>query len=84
MPGDQGATKDAVPRSIQLAEIVESDEKLRAAIEGSHLFSEPWEREEAWRAWEEGRKFIASAIDRDGTVLDFGSANGFLLKCLQA
>ncbi len=45
-------------------------------LKGSHM-------ETSFKDWEEGRKSIASAIDRDGTVLDVGCANGFLLRCLQ-
>jgi SAM-dependent methyltransferase len=32
--------------------------------------------------WERQRKFIAEAINRDGTILDIGCGSGFLLKCL--
>ena len=64
-------------------ELTSSDESLRTLLEGSHIHSEPWNRLEALKAWEDGRKFIASAIDRDGTILDYGSANGFLLRSLQ-
>jgi len=33
--------------------------------------------------WEEMRRFIAQAINQDGSILDIGCANGFLLRCLQ-
>ena len=36
---------------------------------------------EAWRATHEG---ICDAIDRDGTFLDVGCANGHLVECLEA
>jgi len=32
--------------------------------------------------WEGGRRPIADAIDRDGTFLDIGCANGHLLECI--
>jgi len=32
--------------------------------------------------WEAGRRPIADAIDRDGTFLDIGCANGHLLECI--
>jgi SAM-dependent methyltransferase len=32
--------------------------------------------------WEAGRRPIAKAIDQDGTFLDVGCANGYLLDCL--
>lgn len=36
-----------------------------------------------FEGWEAGRRFIADLIDQEGTLLDFGCANGFLLKCLE-
>lgn len=33
--------------------------------------------------WEEKRKFIADLIETNGTILDVGCANGFLLRSLQ-
>ena len=35
------------------------------------------------QAWEYSRRFLAGLIPRPGTLLDYGCANGFLLKCLQ-
>jgi SAM-dependent methyltransferase len=32
--------------------------------------------------WEYARSHLASAIDRDGTFLDVGCANGYLIECL--
>lgn len=32
--------------------------------------------------WEAGRRPIATAIDRDGSFLDVGCANGYLIECL--
>lgn len=32
--------------------------------------------------WEWSRSLIADAIDRDGTFLDVGCANGFLMECI--
>ncbi len=32
--------------------------------------------------WEHARSHIAHAIDRDGSLLDIGCANGYLLECL--
>ena len=36
-----------------------------------------------FKGWEDHRKFISQAINKSGTILDVGCANGFLLKCLQ-
>lgn len=32
--------------------------------------------------WTQARSLIADAVDRDGSFLDIGCANGFLLECL--
>jgi trans-aconitate methyltransferase len=32
--------------------------------------------------WERSRSLIADAIDRDGTFLDVGCANGYLMECV--
>lgn len=37
----------------------------------------------SYREWEEKRKFIARAINNNGTILDIGCAGGFFLKSLQ-
>lgn len=36
-----------------------------------------------FKYWEEERAFIAQAINQDGSILDIGCANGFLLRCLE-
>jgi SAM-dependent methyltransferase len=46
----------------------------------------PWEQsgKSGDRAsWELGRRPIMAAIDRDGTFLDIGCANGFLMECVR-
>lgn len=44
---------------------------------------QPWNHDNAWEDWQKGRKLIAEALHKDGTILDYGSANGFLLRSLQ-
>lgn len=39
--------------------------------------------ESSFTAWESARKPIADFIDREGSVLDVGCANGFLLRSIQ-
>ncbi|MFC7619959.1 class I SAM-dependent methyltransferase [Microlunatus sp. GCM10028923] len=34
--------------------------------------------------WERSRRPVAEAIERDGTFLDVGCANGYLMECVQA
>ncbi|MEW5895026.1 MAG: radical SAM protein [Candidatus Omnitrophota bacterium] len=49
--------------------------KLLKLVRGCHFGS-------SYDDWKAARSFIARAINRDGTILDIGCANGFLLKCL--
>ncbi len=45
----------------------------------------PWEgsgKSGSAEGWEYARSHIAHAIDRDGSFLDIGCANGYLLECL--
>ena len=36
------------------------------------------------RSWEQGRRLILDAVDRDGTFLDIGCANGLLMESVAA
>lgn len=45
-------------------------------LEGSHF-------EGSQEEWERQRQWIVNVIDRDGSILDIGCANGYLLKSLQ-
>lgn len=56
---------------------------LRAQLEGSDVTTDAVDVAEALTAWENSRRFIASAINSSGSVLDYGCANGFLLRSLQ-
>lgn len=58
------------------AESTEVKRSVRELLKGSHF-------EGTAEEWKEQRGWIAKAIDRDGTILDFGCANGYLLKCLE-
>jgi cyclopropane fatty-acyl-phospholipid synthase-like methyltransferase len=58
-------------------------QKLKDLLEGSHFFTEPWNKEAAYEGWEKDRRFIIEGINKNGTLLDFGCANGFLLRSLQ-
>jgi hypothetical protein len=48
----------------------------------------PWEqsgysRPEGEAAWVAARRFVVDALDRDGTFLDCGCANGYLMECVR-
>lgn len=56
--------------------------KVKSALSGSCVYSDSGSRSALLRAWQDSRKFILEAIDRPGTILDYGCANGFLLRSL--
>src|SRR5918995_3302191 len=61
------------------------DDELRA-LEAVYLAADDPRGGSGFRGdadrWERLRRPIAAAIDRDGTFLDVGCANGHLLECL--
>jgi len=69
--------------SKEFEELISSEGRLRQLIEGSHVSITPWNPDVAWKDWEQGRRFISEAIYKDGSILDYGCANGFLLRCLK-
>ncbi len=77
--------KEGKPPKQEFHALIENPEKLKGLLERSHFYdgSELFNAEGAWKEWARGRNFIASAIDKDGSLLDFGSANGLLLKSIQ-
>jgi SAM-dependent methyltransferase len=77
-----------IDRRLERGEIDEDGwhDEMQAIIVPAYLAAEtPWEQsgksgDEA--GWEYARSLIADAIDRGGTFLDVGCANGFLMECL--
>ncbi len=57
-------------------EIINDQKKIKEFNLNSHYMSDSYE------AWETSRKFISEEIDHDGTLMDIGCANGWLLLCL--
>jgi len=59
---------------------------MRAIFEAAYLDEESPRGQSGFGGdearWEAGRRPIADAIDRDGTFLDIGCANGHLLECV--
>ena len=60
------------PAFLQLAE----QQGVEELLEGSSCPGQ-------FENWEAGRRFIADALAKDGTILDVGCGNGFMLRCLQ-
>lgn len=63
--------------------MTDTDEKTLSVLNGSCVFAEPFVREDSLMAWEKSRRFIVEALHGDGTIVDYGCANGYLLRCLQ-
>lgn len=58
--------------------------ELQDWLEGSGVYDDgEFSPEESWREWESGRRKVADLIEDDGPILDFGCANGLLLRSLQ-
>lgn len=55
---------------------------LTELLEGSGVTTDATCATDALSAWKDSRQFIATAITRPGSVLDYGCANGFLLRSL--
>lgn len=60
----------------EFKDIISSSKKTRKLLEGSSFSG-------TFAAWEKRKAFIASAINKNGSFLDIGCGNGFLLRCLQ-
>jgi len=54
----------------------------RALLAGSCIETDLADPAVLFEAWRASREFIASAIHSPGTLLDYGCANGLLLRCL--
>lgn len=62
------------PYSKHFQELLGNGE--RSLLDGSHFSAD-------FAAWERDRKPIADFIDKPGSIVDLGCANGFLLECLK-
>lgn len=61
-------------------------ENMRRGLESAYLASDDPRAQSGFRGddarWERARRVIVQAIDRSGTFLDVGCANGHLMECL--
>ncbi|MEO6508515.1 MAG: class I SAM-dependent methyltransferase [Patescibacteria group bacterium] len=76
------STGDALKDTIDVPQYTEEFNQListdiKELLDGSEVVNM------SYPEWEHGRAFIADVISKPGTIIDFGCANGFLLKCLQ-
>jgi SAM-dependent methyltransferase len=89
-PLKEGAWREVQEIAARLArgEIDEAGwhREMRGLVEPAYLAAGmPWEqsgKSGSAEDWEWSRSHIADAIDRDGTFLDVGCANGYLIECL--
>ncbi len=56
---------------------ITDDKKIKFLAEGCSVFGANYEN------WKSMRRVIAKSINKNGTILDVGCGNGFLLRCLQ-
>lgn len=71
--------------SKEFRQIIKNREIVGLLIRGSHFEGRKGRYGvlPKYTDWEEGRRLIANAINNDGSILDIGCANGFLLRCLR-
>lgn len=62
--------------SSSFQQLIKSSEKLQDLLVNCSFSG-------SFEAWEQRKAFIAEAIHKDGSFLDLGSGNGFLIRCLQ-
>jgi SAM-dependent methyltransferase len=80
----------AIDEALERGEIDEQSwhDAVAAIVVPAYLAGEtPWEQSGKsgdLASWEQGRRPIMAAVDRDGTFLDVGCANGFLMESVQA
>jgi SAM-dependent methyltransferase len=80
----------AIDEALERGEIDEQGwhEAVAAIVVPAYLAAEtPWEQSGKsgdLTSWEQGRRPIMAAVDRDGTFLDVGCANGFLMESVSA
>lgn len=67
--------------NLEMQALMNAFPNVKTLIEGSHVGG--GNVEELLEHWTQNRKPICGAIERAGTLLDIGCANGFLLACLQ-
>ncbi len=62
----------------EFADLINPSERLKAVLAGSHIMGDAANL----KYWYKHRSPIAKAINRSGSLLDIGCANGFLLRSL--
>ena len=68
--------------SAEFRELISDEKKIGELIQESGVGSGTEGVLPKFEDWERQRRFIAGAINKDGTILDVGCASGLLLKCL--
>jgi len=63
--------------SVSFRELIKNDEHIQKIIEQNGVLGH------GFSGWTNVRKFITPLIDKDGSFLDIGCGNGFLIRCLE-
>ncbi len=80
--GAQHSPRAASRSAESFNDLISCPARLRNLLAGSWVTSDTDDAASLFRAWEESRRFIADAITGPGRILDYGCANGFLLRCV--
>lgn len=67
---------------MKYAALTDTYDKAKSVLAGSCVYSDSSSRAEMVDAWRASRHFIIEAIDDSGSILDYGCANGYLLRSL--
>lgn len=63
--------------SEAFTELISDKQRVRRLLDDCSFYNADFE------LWRKSRQFVAELIDHEGTLLDVGCGNGFLLRCLQ-
>ena len=63
--------------SGEFKKLIEERSKIQSLIDGNLVIGVDFKQ------WTKIRFFISKSINKDGSILDIGCANGLLLRCLQ-
>lgn len=72
-----GSQKNRKAYSPQFESLILDEKRAKGLIEGSFCIGHNYV------GWRTSRQFIADLVNKSGTIIDIGCANGFLLRSLQ-
>lgn len=81
--GGKALFRNAIGYSPAFQKFTDNVTELTALLAGSGVTTDAIDPADTMGAWEDSRQFITSTITGPGSILDYGSGNGFLLRSLQ-